>query len=144
MNKLDRILFVCAAIGVTCIAASAVEFQDASQDKLYSAIRANDLPQIKTLLDEGARANAESSGGVTPLMAAAEIGSVEAMKMLIERGAGFVLALWLPGSAHFHSNRSTYRRAVRVCRSPGYRPTIFPTSTLATRGSDLRAMAVRP
>src|SRR5215471_3078978 len=58
-----------------------------SQDKLYSAIRANDLRQIKALLDEGAGANAEGPDGVTPLMAAAETGSLDAMKMLIDRHA---------------------------------------------------------
>jgi len=58
-----------------------------SQEKLYSAIRANDLRQIKALLDEGAGANAEGSDGITPLMAAAETGSLDAMKLLIDRHA---------------------------------------------------------
>src|SRR5215475_11490849 len=58
-----------------------------SQDKLYSAIRANDLRQTKTLLDEGVSANAEGPDGITPLMAAAETGSLDAMKMLIDRRA---------------------------------------------------------
>jgi ankyrin repeat protein len=58
-----------------------------SQDKLYSAIRANDLRQMKTLLDEGISANAEGPDGTTPLMVAAEVGSLDAMKMLIDRHA---------------------------------------------------------
>ncbi len=58
-----------------------------SQDKLYSAIRANDLRQIKSLLDEGVSANAEGPDGITPLMVAAETGSLDAMKMLIDRHA---------------------------------------------------------
>jgi ankyrin repeat protein len=78
-----RIGVVCAALCVACFAAGAVD----SQDKLYSAIRANDLRQIKVLLDEGASANAEGPDGVTPLMAAAEAGSTEAMKLLIDRKA---------------------------------------------------------
>src|SRR5262245_51207780 len=78
-----KIVLVCAALGLACIAASARE----SQDKLYSAIRANDLRQIKTLLDEGASANAEGPDGITPLMAAAQAGSLDAMKLLIERRA---------------------------------------------------------
>jgi len=68
---------------MACVAASAVE----SQDKLYSAIRANDLRQVKALLDEGLSANVEGPDGITPLMVAAEAGSADAMKMLIERGA---------------------------------------------------------
>jgi ankyrin repeat protein len=82
-----RIVLVCTAVYVACIAASAGQSQDGSQDRLYSAIRANDLRQIKTLLDEGVSANAEGPDGITPLMVAAETGSPEAMKMLIDRGA---------------------------------------------------------
>jgi ankyrin repeat protein len=58
-----------------------------SQDKLYSAIRANDLRQMKALLDEGVSVNVEGPDGITPLMAAAETGSLDAMKMLIDRHA---------------------------------------------------------
>jgi ankyrin repeat protein len=78
-----RMVVLCVALCVVCIAASAGE----SQDKLYSAIRANDLRQMKTLLDEGAGANAEGPDGITPLMVAAESGSLDAMKMLIDRHA---------------------------------------------------------
>ncbi len=78
-----RIVLVLAMLCVVCIAASAGE----SQDKLYSAIRGNDLRQIKALLDEGASANVEGPDGITPLMVAAETGSLDAMKMLIDRHA---------------------------------------------------------
>src|SRR5689334_16300609 len=78
-----RIFLVCAVLCVACIAASARE----SQDTLYSAIRANDLPQIRALLDRGVSPDAPGPDGITPLMAAAETGSLEAMKMLIDRHA---------------------------------------------------------
>ena len=78
-----RIVGVCAALGVACIVAGA----DESHDKLYSAIRANDLRQMKALLDGGASPDAEGPDGVTPLMVAAEVGSVDAMKLLIDRRA---------------------------------------------------------
>jgi N-acyl-D-amino-acid deacylase len=78
---------MCTVLYVVCMVASAREFQDDSQDKLYSAIRANDLGRIKTLLDQGVSANAEGPDGITPLMVAAEIGSLEAMNMLIDRRA---------------------------------------------------------
>ena len=81
-----RIFLVCAAFCVACIAAGAPGADD-TYDKLYSAIRANDLRQMKALLDEGFRANAEGPDGITPLMVAAEIGSLDAMKMLIDRHA---------------------------------------------------------
>src|SRR5213594_3920942 len=76
------IFLVCAAL---CIAAGAATGADDSYDKLYSAIRANDPLQMKALLDEGVRANAEGPDGITPLMVAAEIGSLDAMKMLIDQ-----------------------------------------------------------
>src|SRR5215475_5224967 len=79
-----RILLVCTLL-CACIAASAG--QSLTQDRLYSAIRANDLRQIKALLEEGVSANAEGPDGITPLMAAAENGSLDAMKMLIDRRA---------------------------------------------------------
>src|SRR5215510_12466344 len=82
-----RIVLVCTALYVACIAASAGQSQDGSQDRLYSAIRANDLRQINTLLDDGISAKAEGPDGITPLMVAAETGSLEAMKMLIDRRA---------------------------------------------------------
>ena len=78
-----RILLLCAALCVACIATGA----DDSYDKLYSAIRANDIPQMKSLLDKGVGANEAGPEGVTPLMAAAEIGSLDAMKLLVDRHA---------------------------------------------------------
>jgi ankyrin repeat protein len=83
-----RIYLLWAALGVACIAAGIVTGADDSYDKLYSAIRANDLRQMKTLLDEGVRVDAEGPEGITPLMVAAEAGSLDAMKMLIDRRAG--------------------------------------------------------
>jgi ankyrin repeat protein len=78
-----KIVVLCAALFIASMAAGSGD----SQDKLYSAIRANDLRQMKALLDEGASANAEGPDGITPLMAAAETGSLDAMKMLIDRHA---------------------------------------------------------
>ncbi len=56
-------------------------------DRLYSAIRANDLQALAALLDQGVSPNAADSRQITPLMAAAEAGSVEAMQLLLARGA---------------------------------------------------------
>ena len=57
------------------------------RDNLYTAIRSNDLQRLKALLDEGVSANTEGPNKITPLMDAAAIGSLDAMKMLIERRA---------------------------------------------------------
>jgi ankyrin repeat protein len=78
-----KIVLLCTALCIACIAAIGGE----PEDKLYSAIRANDLRQMKSLLDAGAAVNTEGPDGITPLMAAAQAGSPEAMKMLIDRHA---------------------------------------------------------
>jgi len=78
-----KLVLVCFALCVACLAASAQE----PHEKLYAAIRSNDLQRLKALLDEGVSANAEGLNKVTPLMDAAAIGSVDAMKTLIERRA---------------------------------------------------------
>jgi len=59
--------------------------QDA--EKFYSAIRENHLTELKVLLDQKGGAGVADSRGITPLMYAAEIGSVDAMRLLIDRGA---------------------------------------------------------
>src|SRR5690349_2198908 len=56
-------------------------------EKFYSAIRENNLTQLKMLLDQKAGANVGDNRGITPLMYAAEVGSVDAMRLLIDRGA---------------------------------------------------------
>ena len=60
--------------------------QDAST-KLYDSIRANDLRGLQALLDQGVSANTPDGREITPLMWAAEIGSVDAMRTLIAAGA---------------------------------------------------------
>src|SRR6266480_3929094 len=54
---------------------------------LYAAIRANDLTRLKALLSGGGTANVRDARGVTPLMHAAVVGSVEAMSLLVDAGA---------------------------------------------------------
>jgi ankyrin repeat protein len=78
-----RIVVLCAVLGVAFVAAGAEE----PQDKLYSAIRSDDLRQMKALLDGGISVKEAGPEGITPLMVAAEAGSLDAMKMLIDRRA---------------------------------------------------------
>jgi ankyrin repeat protein len=72
----------CVLLAVVAAAAMA---QD--PENFYSAIRQNDLTQLKGLLDQKAGANIANDRGITPLMDAAEIGSLEAMRLLLDRGA---------------------------------------------------------
>lgn len=61
--------------------------QDNSGDGLYQAIRTNNVARLNTMLAGGANVNAKDERGVTPLMYAAWVGSPEAMKLLLDRGA---------------------------------------------------------
>lgn len=72
---------------VFVLALLAVAAQAQDPEQFYSAIRANNLTQLKSLLDQKASAGITDSRGITPLMYAAEIGSVDAMRILIDRGA---------------------------------------------------------
>jgi len=56
-------------------------------DQFYSAIRENNLTQLKVLLGQTPEAAVADSRGITPLMYAAEIGSLDAMRLLIDGGA---------------------------------------------------------
>ena len=53
-------------------------------DSFYSAIRANNLAQLKALLRGASNVAVADSRGITPLMYAAEVGSLDAMRLLIE------------------------------------------------------------
>lgn len=73
---------VLAMIAVAAMAATGDD-----SEKFYSAIRENNLVQLKALLDQSGSANVADARGITPLMYAAEVGSVDAMRLLIDRGA---------------------------------------------------------
>jgi ankyrin repeat protein len=56
-------------------------------EQFYSAIRENNLTQLKALLDKKGSVDITDDREIIPLMYAAEIGSVDAMRLLIDRGA---------------------------------------------------------
>src|ERR1700745_3516036 len=60
----------------------------APQDSMYAAIRSGDTAAVSRLLQDGADVNMKDRrGGATPLMNAAAVGSVETMRLLIEKKA---------------------------------------------------------
>ena len=74
-------------MGKACLLAIiAVAAMAQEPDKFYSAIRENNLAELKALLDQK-RARLPDRRGITPLMYAAEVGSVDAMRVLIDHGA---------------------------------------------------------
>jgi ankyrin repeat protein len=69
-------------LAIIAVAASAQE-----PDKFYSAIRENNLAELKALLHQPNPADhPPDRRGITPLMYAAEVGSVDAMRILIDHG----------------------------------------------------------
>jgi len=56
-------------------------------ENFYSTIRENNLAELKGLVEQKASANLADHHGITPLMYAAEVGSVDAMRLLIDHGA---------------------------------------------------------
>ena len=74
------------------LAMIAVSAMAQDPEKFYAAIRDNNLTQLKALLQPNEKAQKAVAGvaddrGITPLMYAAEIGSVDAMRLLIDHGA---------------------------------------------------------
>jgi ankyrin repeat protein len=69
------------------LAAIAMAAMAQDPDQFYSVIRENNLTQLKALLGQLPAAAVADSRGITPLMYAAEIGSLDAMRVLIDRGA---------------------------------------------------------
>jgi len=84
-----RVLVVgaCAAIAITAGLKAQAPDPDLA-DRLYTAIRGSDQAQVERLLQNGADVNLrDRRGGATPLMYAAALGSLDTMKLLIEKGA---------------------------------------------------------
>jgi ankyrin repeat protein len=73
----------CTALCLLAVTAFAA---GTSSDDFYRAIRANDLTLLESLMAKG-DVNAKDRHGATPLMYAAAVGSVDAVKALLARGA---------------------------------------------------------
>jgi ankyrin repeat protein len=76
-----------AVLGLALLAASLPLPAQEDHEKLYAAIRSGDMAGLKALLDSGISANAADGRQITPLMDAAEVGSADAMRLLLDRGA---------------------------------------------------------
>ena len=71
-------------------AVAAAQSPEKDPERFYSAIRENKLTELRALLDQKGIKGADDAAdnrGITPLMYAAEIGSVDAMRLLLDRGA---------------------------------------------------------
>jgi ankyrin repeat protein len=84
MTNPSRLLLV---VVLATILGSTVITQDKPADNFYIAIRANNVARLQTMLAGGAEVNIKDDRGITPLMYAAWVGSADAMKLLLDRGA---------------------------------------------------------
>jgi ankyrin repeat protein len=76
-----------AVVGVCLAPGKALHSAAPQSDDVYAAVRANDLARLRTLIASPADANARDEQGDFPLIYAAGVGSIEAMKFLVDRGA---------------------------------------------------------
>lgn len=84
---MGRRLALLAAVVVLCADAGSRLLVAANADDIYQAIRSNDLAKLKALTASKADANAPGEFATTPLMIAAAVGSVDAVKQLLAAGA---------------------------------------------------------
>ena len=76
-----------AVVGLCLAPGKALQSAAPQSDDVYAAVRANDLARLKTLVASPADANARDEQGDAPLLYAAGVGSLEAMKFLLDKGA---------------------------------------------------------
>jgi ankyrin repeat protein len=86
---MKKTLASCAAVLAVIVAAVRAQTPPpAVADQFYAAIRANDHAQVETVLRNGTNVDVKDRrGGATPLMNASAFGSIETMKLLIDKGA---------------------------------------------------------
>ena len=127
MNK--KFASCAACLAVIVAVATAQTPLPAVPDQFYAAIRGNDNAQIETLLRNGAAVDVrDRRGGATPLMNAAAFGSIETMKLLIDKGAdvnarstaGATALMWAVDRSRegASADRSRRRRERRVRERP--------------------------
>src|ERR671910_2228593 len=69
------------------VAVTALAIAQSANEALFEAARAGDIPRIESALAQGASIDATSRYNVTPLIFAASNGRLEAVKLLVARGA---------------------------------------------------------
>ena len=76
-----------AVVGLCLAPNQAANSAPPKNDEVYAAVRANDLAGLRTLIASPADANARDEQGDAPLLYAAAVGSLETMKLLLDKGA---------------------------------------------------------
>ena len=86
-NTMNRVLVVLGAALLAATSMVAGQGAQAANESLWEASRAGDTARITAALSQGADVNAKSRYDVTPLIFAAGNGRLEAVKLLLSRGA---------------------------------------------------------
>jgi ankyrin repeat protein len=76
-----------AVVGLCLAPESRARSQTPQRADLYTAVRNNDVAGVKALVGSTADANAKDQQGDFPLLYAAAVGSVDAMRFLLDKGA---------------------------------------------------------
>ena len=84
---MTRNLLLTAQLGFVAIGVVAGQSQSAANEALWEAARAGDTARITAALAQGADVNAKSRYDVTALIFASSNGRLDAVKLLVSRGA---------------------------------------------------------
>ena len=84
---MTRFLGMCVLALSATMASSAMQPPAMPADAVYQAIRANDIGRLRSLVRTTADANQKDAAGVPLVMTSAAVGSVEAMRLLLDKGA---------------------------------------------------------
>src|SRR5467141_3601151 len=118
---------------------------DVTSRDFYNAIRQSDLGKLKQMTASGSDVNLRDGRGSTPLMHAAAIGSLEAMKILLKAGADVNAKNGLDATALIWAASDTGKVRLLVEAGAGVnaRSKIGRTPLLVAAGSPGSADSVR-
>lgn len=144
-------------LAVLVWAAGAAPAASDVSDEFYNAIRNNDLAGLDGLISAGADVNTRDRHAETPLMYAAYVGSLDAMKLLLQHGAsvdaqsqsGATALIWAAtdlGKVRLltehgaNVNLATKRRRTALLVAAMSDPSAEVVKLLVEKGADLKAV----
>lgn len=102
---------------------------DFSATALFNAILKSRTYMVESLLKNGIDVNVRNSDGMTPLMAAANVGNIEIIRMLLARGADMTVVNSLGERACDIAERAGHAEAANVLRAIANKVATKPTAS---------------